>query len=109
MQPMILVQVFKTLTDFGHLLLDFRYLSWGHRMPDKRYTLRKDEEGTWSVVDMITDMPTQVRERILICMNQQEAHDAAALLNMIEAMRHDAAKSHTVIGNPSAGSSLSAL
>jgi hypothetical protein len=58
-------------------------------MVDKRYTLRRDEWGTWSVIDMEIDFPAVVRDKILICLDEEEAADAANLLNMIERLRSE--------------------
>lgn len=60
-------------------------------MPHNRYTIQKDTFGTWSVIDIQTDLPASVRDKVLIAMPGQEAYDAAEMLNMIDSWRHEPA------------------
>jgi len=54
-----------------------------------RYTIHRDEAGTWEVMDLETDLPATVRDRILVSMSLDEAEDAAAMLNIIDGWRRE--------------------
>lgn len=56
-------------------------------MPNDRYTIRKEENGTWSVVDIFTDLPAVVRDVVLIRMEMEEADDMVDLLNALDRKR----------------------
>lgn len=56
-------------------------------MPNDRYTIRKEENGTWSVVDIFTDLPAVVRDVVLIRMDMEEADDMVDLLNALDRKR----------------------
>ncbi|MBB3997166.1 hypothetical protein [Aureimonas pseudogalii] len=49
-----------------------------------RFWLLSDEFGTWSVVDIDTDLPAKVRDKVLSRMSHVDAADAVELLNIIE-------------------------
>jgi hypothetical protein len=53
----------------------------------QRFVLRLDAYGTWSVIDGEIDFPVVVRDKLLICLDEAEASDAASLLNLIDRMR----------------------
>ncbi|MCD1644333.1 hypothetical protein [Aurantimonas coralicida] len=50
-------------------------------MQDDRYTLEKASDGYWSVVDIFTDAPAEVRDEIMIRMDMREAADIVDLLS----------------------------
>ena len=56
-------------------------------MPNDRYTIRKEENGTWSVVDIFTGLPAVVRDVVLIRMEMEEADDMVDLLNTLDRKR----------------------
>ncbi|MBB4001581.1 hypothetical protein [Aurantimonas endophytica] len=56
-------------------------------MPDDRYTLRKDPDGTWRVVDIFTDLPAVVHSQVMILMDMEEADDIVDLLNTLDRKR----------------------
>ncbi|ALN75469.1 MULTISPECIES: hypothetical protein [unclassified Aureimonas] len=57
--------------------------------PADRYTIQRDEAGTWNVLDLETELPATVRDRILVAMPIEEARDAAAMLNIIDSWRRE--------------------
>lgn len=52
-----------------------------------RYSLHRADDGTWSVVDIFTDFPAQVGDRIMIRMDMDDADDMVDLLNRLDALR----------------------
>ncbi len=59
-------------------------------MSNDRYTLRRDPDGTWRVVDIFTNYPAEFGDRILIRMNMEEADDMVDLLNILDRQRRSA-------------------
>jgi len=60
-----------------------------HPLSPNRYTIHRDDAGTWDVRDLETDLPATVRDRILVAMPLGEAEDAAAMLNIIDGWRRE--------------------
>ncbi|NDV88786.1 hypothetical protein GTW51_18995 [Aurantimonas aggregata] len=60
-------------------------------MSDDRYTLRKDPDGTWSVVDIFTDLPAVVNDQVMILMDMEEAEEVVGLLNGLDRAKRAAA------------------
>ncbi|MFY0735633.1 hypothetical protein J3367_15900 [Aurantimonas sp. NFXS3] len=59
-------------------------------MADDRYTLRMDDNCTWSVVDIFTNFPAEVGDKILVRMDMEEADDMVDLLNTLDRKRRAA-------------------
>lgn len=59
-------------------------------MPDDRYTLCRQANGTWSVVDIFTNFPAIVEGRVMIGMDMEEADDMVDLLNTLDRERRSA-------------------
>jgi hypothetical protein len=60
-------------------------------MPDTRYTLRKEPDGTWSVVDIFSDLPAVVHDQVMILMDMEEAEEVVHLLNGLDRAKRAAA------------------
>tara|TARA_R100001132_G_scaffold14904_1_gene13439 strand:+ start:74 stop:214 length:141 start_codon:yes stop_codon:yes gene_type:complete len=42
-------------------------------MATTRYSLRKDDHGTWSVIDIFTDCPAELGDQVMVMMDPEEA------------------------------------
>lgn len=56
-------------------------------MFEKRFTMRDDGDGSWSVVDAASGLQAIVRDRTLVRLDEGDARDAADLLNLIAELR----------------------
>lgn len=56
-------------------------------MPMDRYKKRKEEDGTWSVVDVFADIPAAINGVPLIRLNPEEVVDLVDLLNAMDRTR----------------------
>lgn len=57
-------------------------------MAQRRYSVRKDKDGTWSVIDAATDDVAEVRGVFLVGLALELAEDTAQTLNLEEAVRN---------------------
>ena len=56
-------------------------------MATTRYSLRKDDNGTWSVIDIFTDCPAELGDLIMVLMDQEKAGEMADLMNKLDRIR----------------------
>lgn len=56
-------------------------------MPDNRYTMRKEDDGTWSVVDIFADAAVTLKGIPMVRLHMQEADDLVDLFNAMERKR----------------------
>ena len=56
-------------------------------MATKRYTLRIDDCGTWSVIDIFTDGPAELGDQVMVLMDPEEADEMVDLLNKLDRIR----------------------
>lgn len=56
-------------------------------MAHNRYTLRMDDDASWSVVDIFTDFPAEFGDQLLVCMDPEEAEEMVYLLNLLDRQR----------------------
>ncbi|MGO4566800.1 hypothetical protein AB4Z52_17370 [Rhizobium sp. 2YAF20] len=57
-------------------------------MAKRRYSVRSDKSGTWSVIDAVTDDVADVRGVLLVGLGLELAEDTAQMLNLEEAIRN---------------------
>ena len=53
-------------------------------MATTRYSLRKDDYGTWSVIDIFTDCPAELGADVMVLMDQEKADEIADLMNKLD-------------------------
>ena len=53
-------------------------------MATTRYSLRKDDYGTWSVIDIFTDCPAELGADVMVLMDQEKADEMADLMNKLD-------------------------
>ena len=53
-------------------------------MPWRRPSLRKDDYGTWSVIDIFTDCPAELGDDVMVLMDQEKADEMADLMNKLD-------------------------
>ncbi|SHI79596.1 hypothetical protein SAMN02745911_1193 [Aureimonas altamirensis DSM 21988] len=56
-------------------------------MVDNRYTMRKEEDGTWSVVDIFANIPVTLKGIPMVRLHMQEADDLVDLFNAMDRKR----------------------
>lgn len=52
-----------------------------------RYTLRREDVGTWAVIDIFTDLPAVVHKQVMILMDLEEAEEMVDLMNALDRTR----------------------
>ncbi|WP_376742145.1 hypothetical protein [Ensifer canadensis] len=52
-------------------------------MPENRYDLRQEPDGTWTVFDIFTGMPALVNEVEQVGLELEQADDLVDLLNLL--------------------------
>ncbi|KOF22560.1 hypothetical protein AC244_03320 [Ensifer adhaerens] len=52
-------------------------------MPENRYDLRQESDGTWTVFDIFTGMPALVNEVEQVGLELEQADDLVDLLNLL--------------------------
>jgi len=61
-------------------------------MPDDRYTMREEDDGTWSVVDFLINIPVALNNVRLVGLEMHEADDLVEHMNAIERKRRSEIK-----------------
>ena len=56
-------------------------------MAIKRFSLRKNGDWTWSIVNIFTDLPVVVDDQVMTEMDEEEAGELVELLNSIDRQR----------------------
>lgn len=56
-------------------------------MTHNRYTLRMDDDGSWTIVDIFTDFPAEFGDQLLVRMDPEEAEEMVDLLNLLDRQR----------------------
>lgn len=56
-------------------------------MATTRYSLRKDDHGTWSVIDIFTDCPAELGDQVMVMMDPAKADEMADLMNKLDRIR----------------------
>ena len=54
----------------------------------KRYRLRTEPDGSWSVIDVFTGLPVICDEQPVLGVDQQQAVVLATQFNLLEIQRH---------------------
>jgi hypothetical protein len=57
-------------------------------MVKRRYSVRSGKNGTWSVIDAVTDDVADVRGALLVGLGLELAEDTAQMFNLEEAIRN---------------------
>lgn len=52
-------------------------------MPENRYNLRQEDDGTWTVFDIFTGLPVEVNEAEQVGLEMEQADDLVDLLNLL--------------------------
>lgn len=53
-------------------------------MLNKRFDIRKEVDGTWTVFDVVTTQPANVGEELACDLNFEDARDLARLMNALD-------------------------
>jgi len=56
-------------------------------MATTRSSLRKDDYGTWSVIDIFTDCPAELDDDVMVLRDQEKADEMADLMNKLDRIR----------------------
>ena len=56
-------------------------------MPNNRYTMREEDDGTWFVVDIFADAPVTLNGIPMVRLHMEEADDLVDLFNAMDRKR----------------------